>query len=145
MIPDLAEPVRAALVADAAITAELAAYRGSFPIFTRAPVPDDAPYPLVVLGAQLQVGEEDGISDERPVVTCDIAAYGQNDTAAKFRAVDRIGRAVHALFNRRRGAITISGWGVTSITASGPAPAPVDDEQTVGRRVTVTFRLARSY
>lgn len=145
MMPDLSEPVRDALIAAAAITSELPVYQGSYPIFTRVPVPDDAEYPLIVVGAQVQAGSEDGVSDERPVVVRDITVYGENTTAAKYRAVERAAHAIHAIFHRRRGSIIVPDWAVMNVTAVGPAPAPVDNEQTVGRRVSVTFRLARQY
>lgn len=143
-VPDLSAPYRAALVGAAAITAELPVYLGSYPVFTRVPVPDDAPYPMVVVSAQLQAGEEDGVADQRPLLDRDVMVYGRNDTAAHFRQVETIARAVHALFHRQKRSITVSGWHVADLTATGPAPAPVDDAQTVGRRVTVRARLAKS-
>lgn len=144
-VPDLAVPYRAALVGAAAITDNLLDYYGSYPVFTRAPVPDDAAdyYPIIVVGAQIQAGEADGMSDQRPVVDRDINVYGRNDTPAHYRAVETIAFAVHDFLHRAPSAITVSGWVVIDLTALGPDAAPVDDEQTVGRRVTVRARLAK--
>lgn len=142
---DLSVPIRDAIIADAVITAALVAYNGSFPVFTRVPVPDDAPYPMVVVSSQLQAGEEDGVADERPTYTRDIMVYGRNGRDAtndQYHAVEAIAFELRTLFNRKRDAIQIAGWTVTDIQTRGPAPAPVDDEQTVGRMVLLTLRLA---
>lgn len=144
---DLSAPVRAAIVAASAITSTLPAYLGSYPVFTRVPVPDDAPYPMVVVAAQFPGGDEDGVSDQRPIIVRDVMVYGTNGRAAtsdQYRAVETIAHALRELFHRQRGAITVAGWSVTEIVAATPQPAPVDDEQTVGRRVEVTVRLART-
>lgn len=145
MSVDLAAPTLAALRAATSVTSELQAYAGSYPIFTRVPVPDDAPDRVVVISPTMHAGEEDGINDQRPVLSNTIATYDVNDpqSSANYRAVERIAFAVQQLFHRNRTAITVSGWSVVDITARGPAIAPVDDEQTVGRMVTVTYRLAR--
>lgn len=140
---DLSAPIRAALVADAGVTASLPAYAESYPVFTRAPAPDDAPYPMIMLATQFQAGEEDGLTDQRPSIVRDVVVYGLNDTAAHYRTVEALAHAVRTLFHRRRHSIVVSGWSVTDVVASGPRPAPVDDEQTVGRLVEVIVRLAR--
>lgn len=139
---DLSAPIRAALVGEPAVTSELTAYANSVPIFTRVPVPDDAPYPMVVVSSGFQVGDGDGLNDEQPQLVRDVLVYGRND-ADSYRKVERIAFAIRDLFHRHRGSITVSGWDVVSVVATGPAPAPVDDEQTVGRRVELTVRLAR--
>lgn len=145
MIAELAAPIRAALVAEADITGELAAYKGSYPIFTRRPAPADAPYPMILVSSDITATDVDGIADYRPVQVRDIAVYGKNDTAEHYRQVEDIARAVRELFHRQSDAIAVSGWGVTQITASGPRPAPTDDEQTVGRVVELTVQLYKTY
>jgi hypothetical protein len=140
---DLSVPIRDAIVAETAITDELPAYLGSLPVFTRVPVPDDAPYPLIVVAAQFQGAMDDGINDQRPAIVRDVIVYGKNDTAANYRQVEAIAFAVRDLFHSQREAIIVPDWGVIDITAMAPAVAPVDDEQTVGRRVELTVRLAR--
>jgi hypothetical protein len=140
---NLAEPIRTALVGSATITSNLPAYLGSYTVFTRQPVPADADFPMILVSSGFQGSEEDGLRDERPLLVRDVLVYGQNDTAANYRVVEDIAFAVRALFHRARTAIVVSGWSVVDIVAQGPSPAPVDDEQTVGRRVELTVRLAR--
>lgn len=146
MSTDLLPSIRAALIANAPITALLPAYLGSYPVFTRRPVPDDAPLPLIVVNPQIQSGEEDGLTDQRPALTHDIVVYGRSGVDGgidHYRTVDDLARRVQQLFHRQRAAVSASGWTITDVTARGPFPAPVDDEQTVGRRVEVTAQLAR--
>lgn len=140
---DLAVPLRQALLADSAVTGKLAAYNGSFPIFTRRPTPTDAPYPVVVVSPDVAITDQDGIDDFRPVQTRDIAVYGQNDTADHYRDVESIAYAVRELFHSNRLAISVPNWFVVMINAQGPIPAPTDDDQTVGRLVTLQIQLAR--
>lgn len=128
---------------DSTITGELAVYKGTFPVFTRVPTPDDAAYPIVVVAAQVQAAEEDGVDDQRPVVDRDVMVYGYNDTAAHYRQVESIAFSVHALFHRQRSAVSVSGWHVVDLTATGPESAPTDNTNIVGRRVTVRARLAK--
>lgn len=141
---DLSEPLRTAVIGESTITNELAAYKGSFPVFTRRPVPDDAVYPMIVISSGMQAGEFDGLTDQRPVLVRDVLVYGSNETAAKYRQVEAIANTVWSLFNRGWQSILVSGWKVVEIIASGPSPAPTDDEQTVGRRIELTITLAKS-
>lgn len=143
MTADLAAPIRAALVGASGITSLLSAYAGSFPIFTRRPAPADAPYPMIMVSPDISVTDRDGVNDLQPVVQRDVAVYGQNDTAAHYRDVETIAYAVRTLFHRKWRALTVSGWGVVSIVARGPIPAPTDDEKTVGRLVTLEIALAK--
>lgn len=140
--PDLSGPVRAALMASSAITSQLAAYAGSYPIFTRRPAPTDAPYPLIMISPDIAVDEEDGVNDFRPVVERDVIVYGQNDTPAHYLVVESIAYAVRDLFHRQWQVINVAGWKVVEIRARGPMPAPTDDVQTVGRLVALTISLA---
>lgn len=141
---DVAAPIRTALIGASTVTAELTVYHSSYPVFTRRPVPDDAPYPLIIVSPDVSVGEEDGLNDLRPVITRDISIYGTNgvdSTNNQYRAVERAAYAVRNLFHRRRNSISVPDWSVTSVVASGPIAAPVDDAQTVGRVVTLIMRL----
>jgi hypothetical protein len=76
--PDLSEAIRTALVGDPDIAALLPAYAGSLPVFTRRPVPADAPYPMLVVSADLVSSNEDGVYDQRPILVRDVAAYHSN-------------------------------------------------------------------
>lgn len=145
MSVELSEPIRAAILAEPTITALLPVYLGSRPVFTRAPVPDDAPYPLIVAHAQMAGGAEDGLRDQRPIIIRDVTAYGYNDTPEHYRAVETIAEKVWELFDRSRGVLTVPGWTVAGVSAQVPRPAPTDDEETVARRVELRVRLARPY
>lgn len=140
---DLSVPIRDAVVA--ALGASLPVYNGGLPVFTRRPVPSGAPYPMVVISSDITISEEDGIADERPTIIRDVAVYGVNDVPNNYREVEDIAYAVRHLFHRQRESLDLSAstYGVVDIRASGPRPAPTDDEQTVGRLVELTVRLAR--
>lgn len=140
---DLSVPIRDAVVA--ALAASLPAYKGGSPVFTRRPVPSNAPYPMVVISSDVTVSEDDGIADERPTVIRDVAVYGVNDVPDNYREVEEIAYAVRQLFHRQRQSLDLSAstYKVIDVRASGPRPAPTDDEQTVGRLIELTVRLAR--
>ena len=143
MSQDLSEPIRNAIIGDATVTAELAAYKGSYPVFTRHPVPQDAPYPLILVSPPMDMGNLDGVDDERPILLRDVLVYGQNDTAANYRQVETIAFALKDIFHRDWKSISVSGWKVVSVVATDPNPAPVDDDDEVGRRIELTITLAR--
>lgn len=146
MSVDLSQPFRTAIIGSSDITDYMDAYAGSFPVFTKVPVPDDAPNFLVVVHAQIGDGEDDGLSDQRPSIIRDITVYGPNAREPvndRYRDVEATAFLIQQLFHRKKTSITVPGWSVVDVLAGGPFPAPTDDEQTVGRRVPVTARLAR--
>lgn len=144
MSADLSAPIRTALVGAASVTALLPTYLGSYPVFTRRPAPTGAPYPMIMVSPDISTSDQDGVDDRRPVVERDVAVYGHNDTAAHYRDVEELAYAVRALFHRRWRALTVSGWKVVGVIVRGPMPAPTDDEQTIGRLVTLSVSLARA-
>lgn len=139
---NLAEPLRDALVGNASITALLPNFQGSKTVFTRRPVPANAPYPMLVVSSDVSVFDEDGILDFRPIATRTIIAYAQNDTPEHYRVADTLAYLVRDLFHRQWRAIVVPSWKVVDIQANGPDPAPSDD-QTEGRVVTLAIRLAQ--
>lgn len=132
-------PLRAAIIANAAITAKLGKYQGAPSVHTRRPVPVDAGYPMVTVGPIIARSDEDGINTFRPVIVIDVNTYGE--AAAHYRDVEAAADMIYAMFHRQRLAISVTGYSVMQITAAGPSPAPADDDQHVGRRVTLTIRL----
>lgn len=140
---DLAGPLRAALIGSAPITALLAAYKGSYTVFTRRPAPADATYPMIIVSPDIALSQNDGISNFRPVQTRDVTVYGQNDTPAKYRAVESLGYLIRGLIHSQPRSITVPDWHVVDINAVGPIPAPVDDDQTIARVVSLSIQLAR--
>lgn len=144
-MPDLnlAEPLRSALVNDLTVIAMVSTFNNAPAVFTRRPVPDAATYPLMIVSPDINITDQDGVNDRQPIVRRDISVYGSNETAALYRAVETLAYRVREMFHSKRDAITVVDFGVIDIRASGPRPAPVDDDQTVGRVVSLTIRLAR--
>lgn len=141
---DLAQPIRDSLLATDDVVNSLPAYVGGYPIFTRRPVPADAPYPMVVISSDVNIMDNDGVDDRRPIVIRDIITYGRNDSPEDYRTVEEIAYAVRTNFHGNRTSIDASPeYGVIDVIARGPRPAPTDDEQTVGRLVELTIRLAK--
>lgn len=143
---DLSQSIRDGLLAEPAIAGELPAYGSNGKtVFTRRPVPSDAPYPMIVISPDVTLNDSyDGINDDRPVVVRDIAIYGKNEPAAAYRQVTDIAYAVRNLFHRTRDIIApTDDYALIDVRASGPRPAPTDDQQTVGRLVELTVRLSR--
>ena len=141
---DLAIPIRTALIGDSTITNELSAYAGSFPVFTRRPVPKGAKHPILVVSPDIVFGDTDGINDSRPVIMRDVAVYGLNNKAILYQQVETIARAVRTLFHRKAAVLTVVGWNVIDIVTAGPLSSPTDDEQITGRVVSLTVRLSKS-
>jgi hypothetical protein len=142
---DLAVPIRNALIGSSAITSRLTPYQGSFPIFTRRPMPTNPlpAYPVIMISPDISITDQDAINDRRPIQQRDIAVYGLNDTSANYRTVESLGYLVRELFHGLHNSISVPGWTVINIIGHGPSPAPTDDDQTVGRLVSLTVQLAK--
>lgn len=143
VIPDLAGPIRAAILNNTAIVALLPVYLGSRTVFTRRPAPPDAPYPLIMVSGNIAKVDQDGIADSRPLITRDLAVYGTNETAAHYRTVEEIADILFAMFDKVHNAIDVEtdGWNLVGIYCTGPIVAPVDDDLHVGRIVSLQIRL----
>jgi hypothetical protein len=90
---DLTQPIRDGLLAEPLIASALPNYGSNGKtIFTRRPVPSDAPYPMIVISPDVTVTDQDGIDHEKSVVIRDIAVYGKNEPAQPRR---------HTLSHRR--------------------------------------------
>lgn len=139
---DLAPAIFDALVADSFIASSIAPWENSLSIHTRRPVPEDAPYPMILIAPDVSIADEDWLIAKRPVIVRDILIYGKQPD--HYRLVEQIGYAVRMLFHSKRFSIIPIGYAVVDITARGPMPAPVDDEQEVGRMVSLTIRLRRT-
>jgi hypothetical protein len=112
-------------------------------VFTRRPVPPDAPYPLILVSGNIAQTDADGISDNRPIITRDIAVYGTNEDAENYRTVESVADIVFAMFDKVHNVLDVAynGWNLVSIRCSGPIVAPTDDDLHVGRIVTVQIQL----
>lgn len=144
---NLGPPIRTALIGAEPIASDLSEWQGEPAVFTRRPVPPNAADPMIIVNPDSAVTDEDGLTSERPVVVRDIAIYGKKgppgDPSDQTRIVERLGFRVRRLFHRQKFALVVPGYSVIDIVAAGPIPAPVDDEATVGRIVSLTVRLVR--
>lgn len=142
--PDLSVPLREAIISSAEISALLPSYKGSYPVFTRRPIPADAPSVRITISPNVNAMHEDGIADQRLVVTRDIVVSGEND--ADWETVDRIARLVVSLFHRRERNLTVNGWKVVRITATTRGGQPASElEPSVAMVVTLTILLASAH
>lgn len=140
--PDLATPIYDALRLDSLIAAALPAYSGGKTVFTRRPVPSDAPYPMIVCAGDVTRTDQDLIVDPMPIIIRDVSVFGLNDTAAHYRAVESLGLLVRDLFHRKPANLIVPGWNVLDIICQGPIVGPTDDDTTVHRLVTLIVRLS---
>ena len=145
MTLDILAALRTAAVIAAA--GELAEYKGEPAIFTRRPIPDDAPDLYLLVNPPAAITDADGLNSDRPIVTHDLAVYGRKGTPGgtsdQTRDVERISFLLRAYFHRDRFSVLPSGYYAIDVQARGPFVAPTDDEQTVGRIVSLTIRLRR--
>lgn len=139
---DLDTPFYAAITGESSITALLGEYLSQPAVFTRVPVPVGASYPMIVVMPAAAVANMDGLSAERPLVMKDIIVYGEQDS--QYRDVETIAWAVRTLFHRKHDAITVTGYNVAGLSATGPIPAPTSDERHVARAVTLSIQLSQT-
>lgn len=140
---DLAPLIRTSILNDP-IATDIANFEGSKAIFTRRPAPDGANYPMVFISPQIPGAILDYLDGElRREVVYDILVYGQNDTAAKYRTVEKIGFALAKKFARPSLNIITppTGFSIVKIVGTNMAVAPTDDLNIVGRFSTITFTI----
>lgn len=136
---DLSAPIREAIIAQDPITSKLAQWQGEPAVFTRRPIPGDAQSIFIVVNPNAAVADQDGLTSRRPVVIRDVAIYGEQKE--DYRDVEEIGYLIRELFHRRRLALDVPGYSVTSIECSGPFAGPVDDDKDVCRIVSLEIAL----
>lgn len=141
MSMNLAEPLRAALMAAQPISSALGQWQGEAAVFTRRPVPGDAPSRFIIVNPDAAITNDDALNNLRPIIQRDIAVYG--DQPADYRAVEAVGYAMQELFHRNRLSIIVPGYRVVGIVVSGPFPAPADDITQVGRMVSLSVSLEK--
>lgn len=136
---NLAAPFRTAIIGNTAIAPSLGIYENEPAVFTRRPVPDGAPYPMIVVNPDASIGDMDGLKVRLPIVTRDIIVYGlQPDD---YRVVEDIGYALRDQFHRQKWALVVPGFSVIDIVITGPYPAPTDNENEVARMISARVRL----
>jgi hypothetical protein len=142
-MPDLSAALREAIIGHAAISGQLSQWAGEPAVFTRVPIPDDAAYPLCVIPAATAIGDFDGLNSSRPMVMRDIIFYGRKGAPGvdDYRIVEQMAFEARRLFHRQKFSAVPSGFAVVDIRVNGPMPAPVDDEKTVARMISLIIRL----
>ena len=136
---DLGPALRAAIIADGAITALISTWEGEPAVFTRRPVPDDVTYPFILVAPSVSIGDADWLKTRIPRPRHDVIAYGQQ--ARDYRPIQDLGYLLRQKFHRQPFSITVAGYSVLEIVATGPMAAPVDDANEVGRAVLLAVKL----
>lgn len=139
--------LRKALSEDAGIVLRLEEYKGEPAVFTRRPVPHDAPGRIAIINPG-NISDWDALAVDRPWWSGTIAFYGvkgepgsdQDDT----RKVEEAADLARELFHRQRFSVQVAGFSVIEIVAGGPVPGPTDDDNEVARIVSLRIRLRRN-
>lgn len=142
--PDIAPAALTTLMADAYITSRIGTWKRRPAIYSRRPVPGDAPYPMIIINPNSTVTNFDYLNSIHPWVFRDILVYGQQGEDTKksqLRVVDEVAYRIRELFHRKRFALQVEGYNTVNIVATGPQTAPVDDDQSVGRLVSLSVQL----
>lgn len=142
--PDLATPIRNAIINGAGITDLLGVNAGGDNVFTSRPVPAKVLYPLIVVGPDMGVNDQGGLNDQRIVLMRDVGVYGQNsgDTKQQYRDVETTARLLRDLFHRKPRSITVTDWTVVQVWTRGPIPGPTTDDKFVARIIELTITLS---
>jgi hypothetical protein len=122
-------------------------WKGEPAIFTRRPVPSDAPDLIILINPPASISDADGLTSDRPIVSIDVAVYGRKgepqSAEDQTREVERLGFRIRTHFHRQKFSVQPEGFSVIDVRAGGPVPAPTDDDQTIGRLVPLVVRLRR--
>lgn len=145
---DLLPALREGVMECVGAIAELDEWKGEPAVFTRRPLPEDAPARLALINPPVAITDADGLTSFRPIVDHDIVVYGRKGMPGSAeddtRAVERAAFALREHFHRKRFSVQPEGYSVIDVRVTGPSAAPVDDDQTVGRLISVTVRLRRA-
>lgn len=139
---DLAPCLRASLKAAAPIASQLGVWNGDPAIYTRRPVPGDAPAPFVLINPDAAITDQDGTNAPRPIIQRDILIVGNQPK--DYRVVEALGYTMREHFHRKpQSIIAPEGYHCVLIIVSGPTPAPVDDPTQVARAIHLTVWLSK--
>lgn len=142
---DVSPAIRAAILGNTTITSRLATWQGSPAVLTRLPIPEDVPFPAIVIPFNSVTTDQDFLTSDLTVIIRDVMVYGNiaapGTPEDHTRRVDEIAYELRRLFHRNRASLDNQPYHVVDIVVNGPRPAPVDDDKTVGRMVTLTLRI----
>lgn len=143
ILPDL----RSRILDEAAIADQLETWNGYPAVFTRRPVPDCG-YPLIIINQPTNAVDFDALNASRLELGIPIVAYGQKGPAGsendQTREIDAMGWNLRTLFHRQKFDIESDDYRIIDVRATGPIPAPTDDDVTVARAVSLRIRLGRN-
>lgn len=140
MIDDpLSAALRTSIIAATGISTQLGVWQNEPAVFTKVPVPADAPYPMCIIPSPSSIGDADGLNSHRPIFVRDILFHGHQPD--HYRLVEQMAFAARTLFHRQKFSTVPDGFAVIDIRCNGPLPAPVDDDKTVARMISLTIRL----
>lgn len=147
MNTEMLPALRSGIIAVPGLPVLLSEWKGEPAVFTRRPVPAEAEPIYIMVGSDVIGDNADGLNSDRPIVTHDIGVYGRKgaagDSSDQTRLVDQIAGMLRVNFHRQRFSVQPAGFHVIGIVARGPFPAPVDDDSTVGRILSLTVSLRR--
>lgn len=132
----LSTAIYSRLAGDATLTALLGVTGGVPSIFAKRPIPTAAVYPLVITTTVVADVDQDLVSTQIRQISRDIAVYGK--VATDFDKVIDAAERIRALFHRQP--LTVAGWRVFEVRASGAIDAPAEAAE-IGRIVTLSIRL----
>lgn len=136
---DVAPALRAAILGNSYIMSRVTS------VITRLPVPDGTVFPCVVIPFNSVTTDQDALVNKRTVIMRDIMVYGNIAAAGTSedhtRRVDEVAFELRKLFHRNKRALVNTSYHVIDIVVEGPRPAPVSDNKTTGRMVTLTLRI----
>lgn len=126
------------IIGDGAITSLLNIYRGAPPVFTFAPVPDDAQLPYIIVNPVADI-PLDTLAENGRQVTRDIACYVPN--TGSVTPITTLSELVRARFHRSL--ITVDGYTNFLTSIAGVLTAPTD-RTVFGRIISVRFSLRQN-
>lgn len=130
---NVAAALHAVLTGDATLTALLAEYEGEPAVFTKDPVPKDAPWPFVVISGS-ETDDDAGAKNEgHRSIARRIRVYDDSDDGSVI-TIDAIGERIRALLHRTP--FTLTGGTVYMVDVQGPLDAPSGPD-TLGRALIV--------
>lgn len=148
MMDVMFEALRKALIAAPGIGDAVEEWKGEPGIFTRRPVPQDAPERIIIINEPIGITDWDFLNSDHPLWNSDIGFYGRKGTpgtsADDTRAVDQMAGAARLLFHRQRFSVQPTGFSVTDVRVGGPFAGPTDDDKTVARIINLRIRLRRA-
>jgi len=135
--PELA--IYNAIVADTALTAELATYEGDPAVFFAKAVPEDATYPYIWSPGRVATSITDTKSAIGESLLMDL--FVVMEESGSLKTLQEITRKLKAALHRQT--LTLTGGNQVLSLVSGPVPAPLT-ESLVGTVLTLEYQFFES-